>query len=407
MRKRKRTTRKQEGNMDAITIKNGQLQGFNNSMFNDFVLWVDRSEKTTRTYIVNLRQFMAWLKYAGVQNPERQDIISYRQWLTTEHEAIALDPESAQGWKYRTDSTGEPVKVSCKPNTVTQYLRSVCQFFRWTAANGLYPDIAANIHAPKVRHDTHSKDALTPAEVLAIEESIAEKAAERAEQAQEAQKDTAGRLQRSTEQGKRLYAMYLLAVTAGLRTVEIHRANIKDLETKGGRTWLYIWGKGHAEPDQKKPLAPEVAEAIREYLQSRTDSPTGASPLFVSTGNRSGGRRIATTTISTMLKRAMQEAGYDSERLTAHSLRHTAGTAVQQLTGDIYQTQKYMRHSNPATTEIYLHNDTEQQEAGIAQDLYNLYHGTAKGGAQLDSLINRLNPQQLQQLAGIAAAMAA
>ena len=393
--------------MDAITIKNGQLQGFNNSMFNDFVLWVDRSEKTTRTYIVNLRQFMAWLKYAGVQNPERQDIISYRQWLTTEHEAIALDPESAQGWKYRTDSTGEPVKVSCKPNTVTQYLRSVCQFFRWTAANGLYPDIAANIHAPKVRHDAHSKDALTPAEVLAIEESIAEKAAERAEQAQEAQKDTAGRLQRSTEQGKRLYAMYLLAVTAGLRTVEIHRANIKDLETKGGRTWLYIWGKGHAEPDQKKPLAPEVAEAIREYLQSRTDSPTGASPLFVSTGNRSGGRRIATTTISTMLKRAMQEAGYDSERLTAHSLRHTAGTAVQQLTGDIYQTQKYMRHSNPATTEIYLHNDTEQQEAGIAQDLYNLYHGTAKGGAQLDSLINRLNPQQLQQLAGIAAAMAA
>ena len=169
--------------------------------------------------------------------------------------------------------------------------------------------------------------------------------------------------------------MYLLAVNAGLRTIEISRANIKDLETKGGQTVIYIWGKGHTEPDQKKPLAQEVAAAISEYLQSRTDHPTGNSPLFVSTGNRSGGKRIAPTTISTMLKRAMQAAGFDSERITAHSLRHTAGTAIQEISGDIYATQKYMRHSNPATTEIYLHNDTEKTEVLLAQQLYNLYHG--------------------------------
>jgi integrase/recombinase XerC len=351
---------------------------------------------------------MAWLKYRAISRPARPDIISYRQWLTAEHDAISFDPESVAGWKYRTDASGHPIKVNCKPNTVTQYLRSVCQFFRWTAANGLYPDIAANIHAPKVKHDTHHKDALTASEVLSIETSITERAQERTQAAQEAQKDTAGRMQRSGEQGKRLYAMYLLAVNAGLRTVEISRANVKDLETKGGQTWLYIWGKGHSEPDQKKPIAPEVAAAIRDYLQSRADRPTGAAPLFVATGNRSGGKRIAPTTISTMLKRAMQEAGFDSERLTAHSLRHTAGTAVQELTGDIYTTQKYMRHSNPATTEIYLHNDTEKQEAGIAQQLYNLYHGTGDNDtrSKLEQLVSRMNPAQLQQLTSIAAAMA-
>lgn len=396
--------------MELTTYKPQEIatQDFNNSLFNDFVAWIDRSEKTTRSYLTNLRQFMAWLKYAAVKNPIRKDILLYRQWLTAEHDAITLAPEEAKGWKYRTDNAGDPIKVNCKPNTVAQYLRSVCQFFRWTAANNLYPDIAANIHAPKIKHDTHKKDALTAKEVLAIEESIADKAAKRQQAAAEAAKDPAGRIQRSTEQGKRLFAMYLLAVNAGLRTVEISRANIKDLETKGGQTWLYIWGKGHTEPDQKKPIAPEVAEAIKDYLQSRTDKPTGSSPLFVSTGNRSGGKRIATTTISTMLKRAMQEAGFDSERITAHSLRHTAGTAVQELTGDLYTTQKYMRHCNPATTEIYLHNDTEKQEAGIAQDLYNLYHGNNNNNAKtkLESLINRLNPQQLEQLAGIAAAMA-
>ena len=399
-----------------ITLYNRQEvttgQQFSTSLFYDFVEWIDRGEKTTRSYLTNLKQFAAWLKYAAVVNPQRQDIISYRQWLTVEHAAIALDLESAAGWKYRTDRrTGEPLKITCRPNTIAAYLRIVCQFFRWTAAAGLYPDIAANIHAPKLKNDTHKKDALTPQEVLQIENSIAERAQDRQQAAAEAAKDTAGRMQRSTEQGKRLYAMYLLAVNAGLRTVEISRANIKDLETKGGQSWLYIWGKGHSEPDQKKAIAPEVAEAIKDYLQSRTDRPTGASPLFVSTGNRSGGKRIATTTISTMLKRAMQEAGFDSERITAHSLRHSAAQAALQASGDnIYTAQKYLRHSNPSTTQIYLHEDerTEKAERAIAQDVYNLYHGTGTtdNRAKLERFINRLNPAQLEQLAGIAAAMA-
>lgn len=381
---------------------------FSSSMFNDFVAFIDRGQRTTQTYLTNLRQFAAWLKYTGIVNPIRNDIITYRAWLLSEHEGIALDLDSVNGWTYRTDRNGNPVKVNCKPNTVAQYLRSVCQFFRWTAANNLYPDIAANIHAPKVKHDNHHKDALTANEVLKIERSIETTAAEKAEAAAGAKKDTAGRIKRADEQGKRLYTIYLLTVNAGCRTIEISRANVKDLETKGGQAWLYIWGKGHAEPDQKKPIAPEVAAAIKDYLQNRTDKPTGTSPLFVATGNRSGGKRIAPTTISKMLKKAMQGAGYDSERLTAHSLRHTAGTAVQELTGDLYTTQKYMRHSNPATTEIYLHNETEKAEAGIAQQLYNFYHGIAQTDSRgkLDAIINRLNPMQLEQLAGIAAAMA-
>lgn len=333
--------------MEAMTVYNSQE--ITPALFGDFIAWIDRSEKTTRTYLNNLRQFAAWMAAAAITAPTRKDIIIYRDYLTRTHKAT----------------------------TAAAYLRTVCQFFRWTAANGLYPDIAANIHAPKIRHSTHKKDALTVADVQTIEKSIEAHALQRQQEAQEAQKDTAGRTQRSTEQGKRLYAIYLLAVNAGLRTVEISRANVKDLETKGGQACLWIWGKGHTEPDQRKPLAPEVAEAVADYLRSRTDKPTGSSPLFVSTGNRSGGKRIASTTISTMLKRAMQEAGYNSERITAHSLRHTAGTAVQQLTGNLYATQKYMRHSNPATTEIYLHDDQDQrQEAGIAQQLYDLFHTT-------------------------------
>ncbi|MDE5583246.1 MAG: site-specific integrase [Ruminococcus sp.] len=378
-------------------------------LFNDFVSWIDRSKNTTRAYIINLRQFAVWLNYSAITRPVREDIISYREYLCNEHDAIQLDSESLTGWKYRTDKDGNRIRVQCKPNTIAQYLRSVCQFFRWTASNGLYPDISANIHAPKIKHDIHRKDALTVDEVQTIEKSISVKTSERLMRAETSNKDTSGRIQRTTEQGKRLYAMYLLSVNAGLRTIELARANIKDIEVKGGNAWLYVWGKGHTEPDAKKPLAPEVKQAIDEYLKSRKDKPTGNSPLFVATGNRSGGKRLATTTISTMLKKAMQEAGFNSDRLTAHSLRHTAGTNVQEITGNIYLTQRYMRHSNPATTEIYLHVDTERQEAEIATQLYNLYHGIA--GTQSDSMnqlhtaIQRMNKKQLEQLAAIAITM--
>lgn len=110
-----------------------------------------------------------------------------------------------------------------------------------------------------------------------------------------------------------------------------------------------------------------------------------------------------------MLKGAMQQAGYNSDRLTAHSLRHTTAANVMDMTGNnIYSTQQYLRHSSPKTTEIYLENDTTAQDETLATLLYKRFHG-AEGEetkrAQIDLLLQRMNPEQLEQLAGIAAAI--
>lgn len=352
-------------------------------LFEDFISWIDRSPKTTRTYIVNLRQFWTWLLYTGNRRPEREHIILYRQWLESEHAAIQYDPSAPELWSYRTRK-GEPIRIKCSDCTVVLYLRSVKQFFAWTAANHLYPNIAESVHAPQIRTaDTaHRKRALQPEEVRSIEQSITRSTAARTLSAADATKDSSGKQQRSSEQGLRLQAMYLLAVTAGLRTVELSRANVKDLEVIHGSACLWIHGKGHTSADTRVQLAPEVYRVIAAYLRSRTDNPTGTDPLFVSTGNRSKGKRIATTTISTMLKTAMREAGFDSERLTAHSLRHTAGTTVMELTGrNIYETQRFMRHADPKTSERYIHDapETDAKNAQLAADLYAFYHNTSEG----------------------------
>lgn len=379
-----------------------QETGNISDMMAEFVRFIDRSDKTARTYLCNLRQFDAWLHWRGISRPGRSDVLAYRDWLLADHDAIKTSSCPA-GWEYRTDSAGRPLKIRCKPATAALYLRSVGQFFRWTASSGRYPDIAANVHPPRIASGIHKKDALDARELLAIEDGISATAAARAARIGKDTKDAAGRLQRITEQEARLTAMFSLAVNAGLRTIELHRANVRDFVTRGGQAWLYVHGKGHTEADQRRPIAREVADSLRAYLQIRKDSPTGSSPLFVSTGNRAAGQRIAPTTISTMLKRAMQAAGYDSERLTAHSLRHSTGTAVLKITGNnIFETQHFMRHSSPTTTEIYTHADTEAQEAATAQRLYDYIHGKAAG-----SLFNGMTAEEIAQAVQMVSAAAA
>jgi integrase len=49
-------------------------------------------------------------------------------------------------------------------------------------------------------------------------------------------------------------------------------------------------------------------------------------------------------------------AGYDSSRLTAHSLRHTAVTLSLLGGKSLQEVQQFARHTNIATTQIYAHN---------------------------------------------------
>lgn len=296
---------------------------FSAGLFESFIDYTSVKETTVKGYITCIRAFARWMQESGITQPTRADIKAYERYLAAS---------------------------DYKPGTRAQYLRAVKHFFKWTAAEGLYPNIADNIKGAKVRNDTHKKDALGREDVPAIAETI----------------------ERETEQGKRLYALYLLCISDGLRMIEISRANIGDIKTIGGRTYLYVQGKGHDEKDAPVLLPAEVKKALDEYLAARTDKPTAKSPLFVSTSNRSKGERIAPTTISTMIKNMLRAAGFDSDRLTAHSLRHTSGTGVYKATHNIYLTQQHQRHCDPATTEIYVHAE-DRAERNTEQQVYDYY----------------------------------
>ncbi|GHT17779.1 hypothetical protein AGMMS49573_10120 [Endomicrobiia bacterium] len=74
----------------------------------------------------------------------------------------------------------------------------------------------------------------------------------------------------------------LLALTGGLCTIEISRADVVGIRIIGNSEVLYIQGKDKAKKNDYIKITVKTAEAIREYLTVRNVYKIFASPLFVS-----------------------------------------------------------------------------------------------------------------------------
>ena len=293
--------------MQELTVRNSNqlqtLQAVDTASFYRWTSFIDASRKTIDTYNRAIKQFAFYLASKGIINPTREDILNYR----------------------------EELKATKKPTTVQLYLASVKLFFQWTAQEGKYPNIAEHIKGAKLDTD-HKKDYLTSKQAAKLLNSI----------------------DRSTLSGKRDYAMLSLMATTGLRTISITKANVEDIRPAGDAMALYYQGKGHEEKAVYVKLAEPVEEAIREYLNAR-GTVSAKAPLFASHAHRNGGERLTTRSVSRVAKEHLIEAGLNSERWTAHSLRHTAATLNLQAGASIEETKQLLDHKNINTTLIYSH----------------------------------------------------
>jgi len=279
-------------------------QAITGDLYSRFIAYLDAKPRTVEAYSKSLRVFFTYLADNGISRPAREDVVAYKAELMQKHKAA----------------------------TVTAYIVPVRLFFRWAAQAGLYPNIAEHIKGATITRD-HKKDALTTRQIKAILQAI----------------DT-GALA-----GLRDYALLALMTTCGLRTVEVMRADVGDIRTAGDSAALYIQGKGRDSKDEYVKLPATVETAIRAYLQAR-GKVSASSPLFASASDRNDGERLTTRSISRIVKGRMRAAGLDSDRLTAHSLRHTAATLNLLNGGSLEETQQLLRHTNINTTMIYLHH---------------------------------------------------
>lgn len=274
-------------------------------LFNRFVVFIDATPNTIRTYKTSLKQWFSYMKKQGIRNPSPDDVRNYRTYLK---------------------------EAGKKPTTVQNYIVALKQFFKWTEAEGLYPNVAKYVKGAKLSRN-FKKDYLTSRQAKKVLDGI----------------------DRSTLLGKRNYSMLILMLTMGLRTIEVSRANIEDIRTCGDATVLYVQGKGHTEKDAMIKMPAPVETAIRDYLSQRKATDL-KQPLFTSTSHNNYGKRLTTRSISGIVKQSFINAGYNSPRLTAHSTRHTTATLSLLAGATLQETQELLRHQNMQTTEIYAHN---------------------------------------------------
>jgi integrase/recombinase XerC/integrase/recombinase XerD len=232
--------------------------------------------------------------------------------------------------------------------TVASYINSIRRFYEWAEANKIYPNVAKGVHAPKRKQEFKKK----PLSVAKVGELL------RYEQAQSA----------------RDYAIVNLCVRTGLRCIEVVRANVSDITYIGEQRVLMVQGKGRVEKDNFVILTDAAYKPIAAYLSTRKGTDANA-PLFVSESNRNTGGRMTTRAVSGVIKAGLKNVGLDNRAFSAHSLRHTAGTNVLRAGGSIEQAQYMLRHSNPATTQIYTATLREEQRLSNGGEtlLDNLY----------------------------------
>ncbi len=161
--------------------------------------------------------------------------------------------------------------------------------------------------------------------------------------------------------GVRDQALFMVALTGGLRATELTSLVISDLTfDRAGARLLVRKGKGGKSREVRLPRP--VAGVLKSYLDwlERSGLPCSAdAPMFPTrsgkTMSRSGAWRAWT--------KVLDRAGVEHRPL--HAARHTAGTMLYRTTKDLVLVQKHLGHARSETTTIYAGVLDEDLQAGV------------------------------------------
>lgn len=163
------------------------------------------------------------------------------------------------------------------------------------------------------------------------------------------------------EYAERDFCILTLFLNCGLRVSELVGLNLTDFQ---GDT-VRVLGKGNKE--RTVYLNNACKMALERYLPKRlTPHERDKNALFISR-NRN---RINVQTVKWLVKKHLEQAGLDTQKYSAHKLRHTAATLMYQNGVDIRTLQNILGHTSVNTTMIYTHiEDSSLREAASKNPL--------------------------------------
>jgi len=142
-------------------------------------------------------------------------------------------------------------------------------------------------------------------------------------------------------------ALAELLYSSGLRLSEICRLNLNDLDLKE-RTCIVV-GKGNKT--RIVPVGRKAIQAIRVWLQHRSDLTTTKKTNTEAVFLNNKGKRISPRSVQLRLEKLCQLRGIPG--INPHMLRHSFASHVLESSGDLRAVQEMLGHSDIGTTQIY------------------------------------------------------
>jgi site-specific recombinase XerD len=147
-----------------------------------------------------------------------------------------------------------------------------------------------------------------------------------------------------TALGVRDFVMMPLVARLGLRSVEVARLELRDVDWRAGE--IVVRGKGGRQ--DRLPLPADVGKALAGYL-CRGRNPDDARHLFL-TGRAPRGL-IRADLVGDVVERACRRAGLPP--VGSHRLRHALAAELLRRGAGLAAISQVLRHRDLATTALY------------------------------------------------------
>lgn len=157
---------------------------------------------------------------------------------------------------------------------------------------------------------------------------------------------------KDTLHGKRDRALMALMTLHGLRRIELHRLDEKDLVGTGGEAFLNVMGKGHR--GRQVHLRADTFSAIQTYIEAKRQVGLPGDALFVSHDNRARGQRLSRRGLNMVTDRYLENSDLKRAGFSCRALRNTHGTLAIAGGASVEHLRDEMGHGDIASTEVYL-----------------------------------------------------
>lgn len=153
-----------------------------------------------------------------------------------------------------------------------------------------------------------------------------------------------GSCDRHDPTGVRDFAILMLVARLGVRSVEVARLELGDIDWRAGQIML----RGKVSRQEAMPLPVDVGEALTAYRMQARPS-TRIRNVFLAA--KAPMRPIPPGLVADVTHRACDRAGLP--RIGAHRLRHSLATDMLRRGATLVQVSQVLRHRDLATTAIY------------------------------------------------------